>query len=1076
MRTGKNGVRRVAALVCSVALFATLLPVQVLATDDGMQEPLTAVTLLDENGEETVSEQGDADNQQDEAVACTKNADCAAETHEEGCPKYVAPAEKEDTDPVVSCTKSEDCVAETHEEGCPKYVAPEGEDGAPQVPDKEDSQDLPQTAPSAGSNESAQQPNAATQRLMTSALQERAAVRFAEPAKVTYTKANDTTVYGEVTLEEAVNALNVAGGGVITVTQSGYTSTTSLPITSNITIQADNQVTIGYAEGQQSYDNLNLFTLDDGATLTLGKGDDAEDLLTVDGSGGSESSTMFYLSSWATYELSLNIRDGVILTGATGPVVNIYTVSGKTTLNMTGGQIINNNASATLIRVGHFNMSGGTIAHNRVYDEEATGGSGYAVIFPEADAHIEGDALIEDCHAGPFGGAAIRLTDASDCYIGGKAIIRDCTGMNGGAIEVDGRSANVTIEGDAKISNCHREEDAPGLYQYMGGAIYFSSSGTLTIQGNAKIEGCSSPVAGAIAVYNYKETSQCIIKGNAQIVGNTGNYGGAIFAENGARVEVSENATISGNTAKIAGGGIVEMMFNSMSDLGDPVIPEVSLKGGKITGNKAPMGAGVCMAGASEAWKWFGNDMKNSYMELMKDYYEDQYGDPAELEKKLEEVSQAYDDSIVTGPCVLNIADGASVTGNTATEQGGGIWVGWDVSPKISGAIHVTGNILENGTANDIYLDRDPDAPEDPVVPEWPEEPEEPVEPGNEPSSEEFLEFVHTLAAPTAKEFLEAASDSAVVQYAIDLQYLPEGVTADDLSQDKMTSLRDWLEEQLIIVYSSNLILSDNIIAQYKNTYNAKPSLDVFKQTVEVVYSDYAVLGAKADSIGWTFDPTNKTVVEVAPKLGLTVDDNGSYAGTEEQFWQAYKAYVVKHQFGEVTYEQWQAAYEKASEEKEEPEEPEEPVKVRDGRLAVTGALTGSQIGVFVEGERAGRVFAYGNEYTLTPEDLAVFTVENPGYIGAGTVANTLVLKRPADPPTPPDGNNNSNNNNTNNSNTTKTNVVNNVSAPAAPATTMTSIPQTGDGSQPLVWVTLVVVSGAALAGLAVYRKKRSDK
>ena len=51
-----------------------------------------------------------------------------------------------------------------------------------------------------------------------------------------------------------------------------------------------------------------------------------------------------------------------------------------------------------------------------------------------------------------------------------------------------------------------------------------------------------------------------------------------------------------------------------------------------------------------------------------------------------------------------------------------------------------------------------------------------------------------------------------------------------------------------------------------------------------------------------------------------------------------------------------------------------------------------------------------------------------------------------------------------------------NTTAPAAPATTMTSIPQTGDESQPLVWVTLVVLSGAALAGLAVYRKKRSDK
>ncbi|MGN1027241.1 MAG: InlB B-repeat-containing protein [Faecousia sp.] len=50
----------------------------------------------------------------DGAGGCTKQEDCAAETHEEGCPKFV-PAES-------SCTKGEDCAAETHEEGCPKFV------------------------------------------------------------------------------------------------------------------------------------------------------------------------------------------------------------------------------------------------------------------------------------------------------------------------------------------------------------------------------------------------------------------------------------------------------------------------------------------------------------------------------------------------------------------------------------------------------------------------------------------------------------------------------------------------------------------------------------------------------------------------------------------------------------------------------------------------------------------------------------------------------------------------------------------------------------------------------------------
>ena len=84
MRTGKNGVRRVAALVCSVALFATLLPVQVLAADEATSEPLAAVTSLEESGEEKAPEQGETGIQPETENACTKSEDCVAETHEEG--------------------------------------------------------------------------------------------------------------------------------------------------------------------------------------------------------------------------------------------------------------------------------------------------------------------------------------------------------------------------------------------------------------------------------------------------------------------------------------------------------------------------------------------------------------------------------------------------------------------------------------------------------------------------------------------------------------------------------------------------------------------------------------------------------------------------------------------------------------------------------------------------------------------------------------------------------------------------------------------------------------------------------
>ena len=54
-----------------------------------------------------------------ETDACTNAADCAATTHEAGCPKYVAP--------VATCTKTADCAATNHEADCPKYAAPRGD-------------------------------------------------------------------------------------------------------------------------------------------------------------------------------------------------------------------------------------------------------------------------------------------------------------------------------------------------------------------------------------------------------------------------------------------------------------------------------------------------------------------------------------------------------------------------------------------------------------------------------------------------------------------------------------------------------------------------------------------------------------------------------------------------------------------------------------------------------------------------------------------------------------------------------------------------------------------------------------
>ena len=92
---------------------------------------LLAITMMLSLG--TAAAFAEGTGEQGQPVVCTGSAevtDCAAETHIEGCPKYVSaktPAEgaEEKEQPAV-CTGSAEaaeCAAETHVEGCLKYVS-----------------------------------------------------------------------------------------------------------------------------------------------------------------------------------------------------------------------------------------------------------------------------------------------------------------------------------------------------------------------------------------------------------------------------------------------------------------------------------------------------------------------------------------------------------------------------------------------------------------------------------------------------------------------------------------------------------------------------------------------------------------------------------------------------------------------------------------------------------------------------------------------------------------------------------------------------------------------------------------
>ena len=94
--------KRLFSLLLAIFMVITMLPPNIVFAEDDIpvEEPSTPV--------------------------CTGLEDCAAEIHEDGCPKKPAAEPAEDEEPTKPlCTGLEDCAAEIHEDGCPKKPADE---------------------------------------------------------------------------------------------------------------------------------------------------------------------------------------------------------------------------------------------------------------------------------------------------------------------------------------------------------------------------------------------------------------------------------------------------------------------------------------------------------------------------------------------------------------------------------------------------------------------------------------------------------------------------------------------------------------------------------------------------------------------------------------------------------------------------------------------------------------------------------------------------------------------------------------------------------------------------------------
>lgn len=998
MRTGRKGFRRVVAWVCSLALCASMMPAAVFAEGpETTPEPTPVVeTNVSEEPSPAPSEEPAGEPSPEPSTSPapseepteTPSPTSSEEPAEEPSP---APSEEEEKDPAAEPgqdgaeeadgpkasgqepANGEDPAPENDAANTPpaaengSQISNSGEGNMPATEEASESSMLASVlAAQQGKTEEGILSGLPINPLVSSAedveneapainqvqpLAEPGNGEVESPAMATYV-ATDSTVSNEpVTLDAAIEALNGHGGGTATVVSSGTVPAGGIDIESQITITAETPVTVCFPQGESYYGDMFYIrrnTTGGQNTLILGEDDLKDGMLTFDISNAKAEgySSIISASNINTDDVNdtsiLYIQDGVVLTGAHYAVVDTTYNSGDFTVKMSGGLITDNRTRDSVISSSHFIMTGGKIANNTV--DESTSIMSRGIIQVLGSFDIKGDAVIENCNGGTYGPIVCPVAAKETSYLRGNAVIRNCTGMMAGAIVSDaGDGFTVILEDDAQILNCTQTYEGEGanILNPYAGAIY--STDHLTIQDNALISGCSG-YAGAVgisgSIWGEEDAILLTIDGNAKITDNKGTFGGGALIGIYVNATVQGNAEISKNEAAQAGGGI--MIYNVLQ-MGRTPVPTFTLKGGRVTENSAPRGGGVFVSGTKQVYEFLGVEF----------------------------------DGEIGEPCVINMQDGAVITGNTAAEQGGGVWLGWEVNSYLSGKVTVQNNTA-NGAANDLYLALDPDAP----IPD-----------GSSQERPTLAAFVDSYVAALVQETISDMTDEDYLELAKSYDFVSEDTEIRDLAPDEWAEVKELVREALTVTSKISFLLEpskDNqgALLEYQAQYGVAPTLDDFKDAVYSVYREQfeVVITQSIRELGG-FDPKKEEIVTAAEFLGLPVKD-GVYTGSEEEFYSAYAEYATNSQLEEVAEEDWQSAFSEAS-------DGALTATRYDARVEITGALTGSQIGVFVEGPRIERVFAFGDTYAPTDADLAVFTVENVPYTsGRGLLNNnTFVLK-----------------------------------------------------------------------------------
>ena len=439
------------------------------------------------------------------------------------------------------------------------------------------------------------------------------------------------------------------------------------------------------------------------------------DSLTVSGNQAAASGGGIYFASASTLELTAG--DTVKNNTATTDGGGIAMAGIGSTLNIDGAEIKDNTSGhygggAYVAQKGTVNLSSGTVSGNKANDY----GGGIALYslnnnrstFTMTGGEISNNTLTKDGDSRY--GAGLWIHQYATVNLTAGKISGNTNASHGGGVFVDNYGV-VTMGKGMEISQNHiaATSSGTGAGMYLGGSTDFTmnggvicdnegdtggcggggfhiSTGTAVLDGGAIIERNTATGSGGGIVVSSSATitvRDAVIRENRAY--DNGAQGGGISATNGGTVILENGAQIKDNYARDIGGGLsganvtiregaVVSGNEAGSGGGVRAGSTLLMTGGEISGNTATSGGGILIhSGTPISHEISGGRIVDN--------------------------TATSGGGILVGlnndnqPLALTLTGDAVISGNTATSNGGGIYLNW------RGCLIMTGGTITGNTA-----------------------------------------------------------------------------------------------------------------------------------------------------------------------------------------------------------------------------------------------------------------------------------------------------------------------------------------------------------------------------------------